>query len=326
MRDGFGREIDYIRISVTDRCNLRCRYCMPEEGLPLLAHEEILTFEEMERICGIGAELGIRKVKITGGEPLVRSHITEFVKKIANLPGIEDVTMTSNGCLLKEAATALKEAGLSTVNVSLDTLDGDRFFRLTRRDEFSLAQEGIDSAIKAGLKVKINCAVVEELTPEEVLSFAAYSVKRQLPVRFIEMMPIGQGRAYEAMDNEKLYEILGRQYRDLERTDRVTGNGPAVYYSFDQGRGTIGFISGVHHKFCGSCNRIRLTSNGCLKLCLGEEKGLDLRTPMRGGCSDRELKEMILQAVMEKPECHHFEERKISGEPWGDLNMNQIGG
>ncbi|MBE7718790.1 GTP 3',8-cyclase MoaA [Lacrimispora indolis] len=322
MKDSCNRTIDYIRISVTDRCNLRCLYCMPEEGVVPMRHEDILTYGEIVRICEAGARLGIRKVKVTGGEPLVRKDIEVLIKELTAIPGIQDVTMTTNGCLLKEKAAALKSAGLSSVNVSLDTLDPVRFAKITRRDSFESVVEGIESALAAGLKVKINCAVMEELTKEDVLAFARFSMERRIPVRFIEMMPIGQGKNYKAMENDDLAEILSEAFGELRESREVKGNGPAVYYTWGEGAGFVGFISAVSHKFCGSCNRVRLTSDGFLKLCLDSPVGVDLKGPMRAGISDDSLFELMNQSIRNKPESHHFEED--CGET--GLNMNQIGG
>lgn len=322
MTDNMGRTIDYIRISVTDRCNLRCRYCMPEDGVELMDHGDILTYQEIVRLCRIGAELGITKVKITGGEPLVRKGIDTLIGDLCRLEGIGDVTMTSNGCLLGKMAPALKKAGLSSANVSLDTLDPERFAYITRRDNFGQVLEGINQAVQAGIEVKINCAVMEELQEADVLAFAEFSRQKQIPVRFIEMMPIGQGRKYHALDNDDLIRILRAAYPDLREDDTVRGNGPAVYYTYAGGRGCVGFISAVHHRFCGACNRVRLTSDGFLKLCLDSSLGVDLRTPLRTGETDQEIKDRMAQWIAQKPESHHFEKIKEEAGP----NMNQIGG
>jgi cyclic pyranopterin phosphate synthase len=295
---------------------------MPEEGISPLCHEDILTYQEIERICKAGARLGIRKVKVTGGEPLVRKDIEVLIKELAKIPGIEDVTMTTNGCLLKEKSAELKAAGLSSVNVSLDTLDPGRFARITRRDCFESVLEGIDSALAAGLKVKINCAVMEELTKEEVLAFARFSMERRIPVRFIQMMPIGQGKNYKALENDDLAGILSEAFGELKESREVKGNGPAVYYTWGDGTGFIGFISAVSHKFCRTCNRVRLTSDGYLKLCLDSPAGVDLKGPLREGISDDSLFGLMKQSIRNKPESHHFEEDLGETGP----NMNQIGG
>jgi cyclic pyranopterin phosphate synthase len=295
---------------------------MPEDGIAPLRHEDILTYQEIVRICEAGARLGIRRVKITGGEPLVRKGIGILVKELAGLSGIEEVTMTTNGCLLKLKAAKLKAAGLSGVNVSLDALDSHRFARITRRDCFGAVMEGIDSALAAGLNVKINCAVMEDLTKEEVLDFARFSMDRGIPVRFIEMMPIGQGKNYKGLKNEDLAGFLSETFGKLKESAKVKGNGPAVYYTWGDGTGHIGFISAVSHKFCSACNRVRLTSDGFLKLCLDSPAGVDLKGPLREGISPECLLELMEQGIQNKPESHHFEEDRGETGP----NMNQIGG
>lgn len=322
MRDGNGRTIDYIRVSVTDRCNLRCRYCMPEEGIIQMRHEEVLTYQEILRILRAGLKLGINRVKVTGGEPLVRKGISDLVREIVSLDGMKDVTMTTNGCLLEEMAGELRAAGLSSVNVSLDTLDAEKFKEITRRDRFGDVMRGLKAAADSGLRVKINCAVMEDLKPSDVLAFAEFSIRSKIPVRFIEMMPIGEGRRYHALDNEQLLQILASEYGDLEESRKIMGNGPAVYYTFSQNRGCVGFISAVHHRFCQGCNRVRLTSDGFLKLCLDSPAGVDLRGPLREGASDKELMELMERWIVRKPESHHFQDKKEDS----GLNMNQIGG
>lgn len=322
MKDSLGRTINYIRISVTDRCNLRCLYCMPEEGTHLYEHADMLTLEEIIRVCGCMAKLGISRVKLTGGEPLVRKNVVWLTKQLLAIPGIEDVTMTTNGVLLKEHAKALYEAGLSSINVSLDTLDRSRFAMLTRRDQYETVLAGITAAKEAGMKVKINCAVTEHFQLPEVAEFAEYSVRNQIPVRFIEMMPIGQGQAFQTLDNDVLLQSLKENYSDVTLTKQTMGNGPAVYYSFSDNQGCIGFISAVHHQFCSSCNRVRLTSDGYLKLCLAQEAGISLRDVMRQGITDGDLSETVKQIILQKPVSHQFG----SGVRQPELTMNRIGG
>lgn len=325
MKDGIGRNIDYMRISVTDRCNLRCRYCMPEEGVCLLSHEEILTYEEILKIAKAGLSLGIDRVKVTGGEPLVRLGVTGLVRELAGLTGMKDVTMTTNGCLLKEYARELKGAGLSSVNVSLDTLQADRFLEITGKDRFQDVMDGIGEAAACGLRVKINCAVMEELVHKEVLSFAEFSRKNRIPVRFIEMMPIGFGKRFSALDHDGIFRILSAHYGDFERSSIRLGNGPAEYYAFGGGRGLVGVIGAVHHRFCHQCNRVRLTSDGFLKLCLDSPLGVDLKTPIREGITHEELAALMEDWIGRKPEHHHFAERADEYEP-EELAMNRIGG
>lgn len=322
MKDSLGRTIDYVRISVTDRCNLRCQYCMPEDGTQLFEHSDMLTLEEMVRICTCLSGLSISRVKLTGGEPLVRRGITWLTRQIAAIPGIEDITMTSNGIMLTDLAGELKGAGLSSINISLDTLDQERFARITRRDQYPAVLAGIRAARDAGLHVKINCAVTEYFELSEVAQFARFSIEHQIPVRFIEMMPIGQGQAFMTLDNDVLLAQLNKLYPDVQLSKAALGNGPAVYYTFAGGRGHVGFISAVHHKFCDCCNRVRLTSDGFLKLCLASPDGISLRDLMRQGISDEALTTVIRETIEQKPVSHHFG----SGRESSPMTMNQIGG
>lgn len=327
MKDRQGREIDYLRISVTDRCNLRCRYCMPEEGCESFGRQEMMTLEELVFVSKCMANLGIKRIKLTGGEPLARRNVVWLVDRLHRIPGIEEITMTSNGVLLADMAAALKAAGLAGVNVSLDTLDRERFLFITRRDKIEQVMKGIQAAQTAGLRVKINCAVPEPPTPEDVRAFAEFSVRRQLPVRFIEMMPIGQGRTFSTTDNDQILKLLKEFYPDVKPLSQKMGNGPAVYYEFAGGRGCIGFISAVHHRFCDSCNRVRITSDGFLKLCLASDEGISLRDALRHGSGAAELTDMIqAQVFLGKPEGHHFMlQKREQGEKTG-VNMNRIGG
>lgn len=323
MKDRQGRTIDYMRISVTDRCNFRCRYCMPEEGTTLVPHDEILTFEEILQICKAGVSLGIHKIKLTGGEPLVRKNIVHLVEALHAIPGITDITMTSNGYLLTKYALLLKNAGLSSINVSLDTFDAKRFAKITRVDAFHQVMDGILEAKAVGLTVKVNCAVMEDTIEEEVLSFADFSKNTGIPVRFIEMMPIGEGRQFTAIDNDWLLEVLKKEYPNIEPLKEALGNGPAVYYSLGEAGGVIGFISSMHHKFCAGCNRVRLTSEGMLKLCLFKNAGVSLRDALRKGADVEELKKVMEEAIQGKPVDYTQEDAERFGED--TRTMNQIG-
>ena len=339
MKDNRGREIDYLRISVTDRCNLRCRYCMPEEGCECFTHQEMMTLEELALVSACMAGLGVRRIRLTGGEPLVRKNLVWLIGEIHKIPGIEEITMTSNGILLADMAAGLKAAGLSGVNVSLDTLDRQRFLDITRRDEFGQVMKGIQAARAAGLQVKINCAVLEPLPLADLRAFAEFSVQQQIPVRFIEMMPIGEGCSFSTTDNDQILKRLTELYADVTVLTQKIGNGPAVYYGFADGRGRIGFISAVHHRFCDSCNRVRLTSDGYLKLCLAGGEGISLRDAMRGGMEAEALTGLIRQTILQKPEGHHFAQNfppsagegesplaeQIQGKK-NTVNMNRIGG
>ena len=293
MIDRCGRNIDYLRISVTDRCNLRCIYCMPEEGIRLTEREKILQEPEIIRVCKVMAELGITKIKITGGEPLVRARIPELIYQIKEISGIEKVTLTTNGILLKGQMKALAESGLDSLNISLDTLDRECFCKITRRDLLDGTLDGIKEAMKyPEVQLKINCVPLG-LEEQDLCGIAEFARKNPVHVRFIEMMPIG--------------------------------NGPCTYYTVDGFEGKIGFISAISHKFCSQCNRIRLTSQGYLKTCLQYTAGRDLRAVLRNGGTDEELKDRIRAALAEKPDGHHFRE-KAREDDTESLCMSQIGG
>ena len=323
MNDQYGRRIDYMRVSVTDRCNLRCVYCMPGEGFSFLPHEDILSFEEIERVCRIGVRLGITKIKLTGGEPLVRRGIPDLVGKLKGIPGIDEVTLTTNGILLKEQINELVSNGLASVNISIDTLDERRYFRMTRGGDIKKALEGMESALKyPDLKVKVNCVPFCE---EDCISLALLAKKRKIDVRFIEMMPIGNGKNFNGKMSEEIYKLLHNEFGDYEIYKKRVGNGPAEYIRFHNFDGRIGFISALSHKFCYKCNRIRLTSEGFLKPCLQYETGMDLRTLLRDGVSDAELKAQIETIITQKPKCHHFGE--INEPEWTEhRGMSEIGG
>ena len=303
MKDKAGREIDYMRISITDRCNLRCKYCMPGD-IETTDMANLLTYEEIAKVTETAASLGIRHIRLTGGEPLVRRGCVDLVKKIKNISGIDTVGMTTNGVLLAEHARALKEAGLDSVNVSLDTLDETEFQRLTGRDELKAVLAGIGAVQKVEIPVKINTVHYKNLNWRAVL---AYADERQIPVRFIEMMPIGYGAAYTGKSNEELFRQIEDCYGSASEAGKH-GAGPAVYYHFPGLNIEVGFISAIHHKFCESCNRIRLTSEGYLKLCLCYEKGVDLRAVLRDPEKGQALQEVMKKAILEKPVEHCFEQ------------------
>lgn len=325
MLDNRGRTIDYMRVSLTDRCNLRCRYCMPN-GIQLVSMEEILTYEEIELICRAAAKVGIRKLKITGGEPLVRLGCTELIGRLKQIPGIEQVTMTTNGVLLAGYMEELLKNGLDAVNISLDTLDRETYCQITGRDELFSVLEGIESAVSAGLPVKINAVLQKGINDKEWNELARFAKDRPVDVRFIEMMPIGYGKEYETISNESLIEQFKGMYGEIKKDDRIHGNGPAVYYQIPGYEGSIGFISAIHGKFCHTCNRIRLTSSGKLKPCLCYEDSVDLmgilRDKEKNGKEGR-LQEAVARAVRMKPEAHCFENYKDITE---NRKMVQIGG
>lgn len=325
MLDKLNRKIDYLRISVIDRCNLRCVYCMPEEGIESIPHDEILTYDEILRICEIVSELGIRKIKITGGEPLVRKDIVNLIRDIKNIDKIEQVTLTTNGILLHEMLDDLYDAGIDAINISLDTLNKDNFKKITRRDGLEKVLMSIDKAYDLGIRVKINCLAIRDFNLREIVEIASFAKDREIDVRFIELMPIGFGKKYTQIDNDEILSILESRFGTFEIVTEKRGNGPAKYYRNQNMKGCIGFISAISHEFCESCNRIRLTSSGFLKLCLHYNKGIDLKGPIRNGISDEDLKKLIHDTIWNKPISHKFghasEEQDIELK-----NMVQIGG
>ena len=324
MIDSYGRNIDYIRISVTDRCNLRCIYCMPEEGVALADHRDVLSYEEIEKICRILARMGFTKVKLTGGEPLVRKDLKDLVKQLKQIKGLEKITLTSNGVLLKEAIGPLVQAGISGVNVSLDTLSPGVFREITRRDVFGQVMVGLEEALKyPELSLKVNC-VPMGIPGQEILKVADLARENCIHVRFIEMMPIGYGKQYRCLTQDEIMNQLTEAYGTMHPVCEPLGNGPACYYKPEKFRGSIGFISAVSHKFCSECNRIRLTSQGFLKTCLQYDTGRDLRRLLREGAAEETLLEEIAKAILEKPREHHFADPEIQEED-GRM-MCQIGG
>jgi GTP 3',8-cyclase len=324
LSDSFHRPINYVRVSVTDRCNFRCVYCMPEEGVKSLGHSSILTYEELYQIIKAGAELGISRVRITGGEPLVRLGIVDFIRMIASIPEITDISMTTNGMNLPKYAAQLKEAGLNRVNVSLDTLKPEKFKQICRGGDLATVLEGIETARKVGLvPVKINMVVMSGVNDDEILDFARKTIVDGWNVRFIELMPYaGQdGKTPGGLSAKEIkmrLDPLGK----MEATHTTRGNGPAKYYRFPEATGTIGFITALSEHFCFSCNRLRLTADGKLRPCLMSETMIDLREPLRSGISQDALKSLIKQAVDAKPLSHHLTE----GQNPNDRPFCQVGG
>ncbi len=315
--DAYNRPISYLRISITDRCNLRCIYCMPSEGVLWRPHEDILRYEEIETVVRAGAELGIGKVRLTGGEPLVRAGVVELVRVLARIPGIDDLTMTTNGVLLARYAADLAAAGLHRVNVSLDTLDPRRFRRITRRGRLEDVLAGIEAAHAAGLEpVKINTVVMRGMNDDEVVDLARQTMEAGWNLRFIEMMPVGNGVLTEEGWQEKVVtaqEIRARvegALGQLKPVKTAIGNGPARYYRLPGAQGTLGFITPISEHFCYQCNRLRLTADGHLRPCLLSDREIDLRTPLRQGASVAEIKELLLHGIAVKPLEHHLDLRE----------------
>ena len=307
MLDRYGRVINYLRISVTDRCNLRCCYCMPE-GVQDVGMKNILTFEEIWEIVRTGVSLGITHIRITGGEPLVRKGCVDLIRGIREIPGVETITMTTNGVLLGNYGKQVKEAGVDGVNISLDTLDPEEFYKITGKRELQEVLAGIRAAKTAGLPVKLNAVNRKELDP---IPLVRYAQEENLPLRFIEMMPVGYGKKYVGRSNEELRETLeavcgkAECMTNREELSRM-GSGPAVYYQFTDLKVPVGFISAIHGKFCDTCNRVRLTAEGYLKLCLCYDEGEDLRRVLREGEKEN-LRTIMEQTIFRKPAAHCFE-------------------
>lgn len=307
MLDRYGRVINYLRISVTDRCNLRCCYCMPE-GVQDVGLKNILTFEEIWEIVRTGVSLGITHIRITGGEPLVRKDCVDLIRGIREISGVETITMTTNGVLLGNYGKQLKKAGVDGVNISLDTLDPEEFYKITGKRELQEVLAGIRAAKTAGLPVKLNAVNRKELDP---IPLVRYAQEENLPLRFIEMMPVGYGKKYVGRSNEELRETLeavcgkAECMTNREELSRM-GSGPAVYYQFSDLKVPVGFISAIHGKFCDTCNRVRLTAEGYLKLCLCYDEGEDLRRVLREGEKEN-LRTIMEQTIFRKPAAHCFE-------------------
>ena len=323
MRDGLGRLIQYLRISITDRCNLRCVYCMPAAGVPALKHAEILRYEEIVRLAGILAPLGVKHLRLTGGEPMTRRGCLDLVRALRGVPGVESVAMTSNGILLDGQIAAAAEAGLTALNLSLDTLNPDTYRSLTRGGELGTVLRTLSQAVEAGIRTKLNAIPLRGVNGEELPALAALARDQPVCVRFIELMPMGCARDLAPIPAAEVRERLEAAFGPLRPDGASHGHGPAVYVRPEGFQGSLGFISALSHTFCARCNRVRLTADGSLKLCLNHTKGLDLRALLRAGASDGELEAAICAAVAEKPAGHNFREAPADREA---RRMNEIGG
>lgn len=333
MNDKYARTIDYLRISLTDRCNLRCVYCMPEKGVPSLCHDQILRMEEFARMARIAADMGVRHIRLTGGEPLVRKGITDLVRNLKQTPGIESVAITTNATLLERQAQQLKDAGVDRVNISLDTLDANQYREITRRGRLEDALAGIEAARKVGFEpIKINVVAVRRLN-QDFAKFAKLTMNHPVHVRFIEYMPIGHSvdkggcgwgpedvipaaELIESISQATLASGLGPLAPAGDK--RPDGWGPARYYRLEKSQGTIGVISSVSNHFCARCNRMRLTADGRLRPCLFGDEEFDVREALRSGTDD-DVRQILTQAINHKPESHHH---RIGTARM----MNQVGG
>jgi cyclic pyranopterin phosphate synthase len=325
--DSFGRVHTDLRISVTDRCNIRCDYCIPARGVQFRPHAAILSFEELERLVRVAARLGIRKLRLTGGEPLVRKGICRLVEMLSGVPGIEDVAMTTNGVLLAEYAEGLKAAGLQRLNVSLDTLDREKFREISRRDGLPQVLEGIAAACRVGFRqIKLNAVARRGRSEDDVVPLAQFARNLGLELRLIEFMPAdGEDRwsSEQVLSGEEILRLLGEGIGPLEPVVEPASRSPAVRYRFLDGRGSVGLITTVTEPFCSRCSRLRVTAEGKLRNCIFSPQGWDARAVLRGGGSDEQLAESIRQAVLGKKEQHGADDGRLAPT---DRAMHQIGG
>ncbi len=325
--DTFARVHDNLRISVTDRCNVRCFYCMPEDNVNYVAREEILSFEEIERFARVAASLGVTKVRVTGGEPLVRKDLPVLIRKLTALPGIQDLALTTNGVLLARHAQALYDAGLRRLNVHLDTLDRERFLRITRRDDLAKVMEGLDVAQKLGFgPIKINAVAVKNLVEPDIVPLARFGRERGFEVRFIEFMPLdaqGLWSRKNVLSADEIIETLSREISPLVEIPDRDPRAPATDYRFADGAGSVGFIASVTRPFCLNCNRIRLTSDGKVRYCLFAIEETDVKGLLRSGASDEEIADTIRGCVKKKWIGHEINSAKFVAPP---RPMYAIGG
>lgn len=336
MLDKYHRNINYMRISLTDRCNLHCAYCRPD-NMQMVEHSEILRYEEILRVASCAVELGITRFKITGGEPLVRKGAVDFIAKLKQIHGVEQVTLTTNGILLEKNLPQLLACKIDSINISLDTLDKETYAQITGGGDVEAVINATKRAVQLGLKCKLNCvpikngfadkgAKVDNLSlhtnQKNVLALIKFAGNLNVPLRFIELMPLACNNQLTSYSGSELRQMLQNAGYILEPMHQRLGNGPAIYSKATKNTQSqiIGFIEPLHHKFCGSCNRVRLTSTGQLKPCLYSQSTLELRQLLRSGSSDSELTEALKQAIYDKPMGHHFEEKPAT------FNMNEIGG
>ena len=353
LTDAYGRTIDYLRISLTDRCNLRCRYCMPEEGILAFRHDEILTLEEVYRVAEVLTGMGIRRIRLTGGEPLVRKNMQSLVRRLGQLPSRPELSLTTNGVLLEEYLEEFHAAGLRSINISLDTKDPETYRKLTGVDALDRVERAIEKAVAMGMRVKLNCVPIRGINEEELADFVGMARELPLDVRFIELMPIGCASEFRGIARDEILSGLEKVYGPAEPVlhdgisnpgkggisdpgkdgvhskdegKNASAEGPAEYIHFRGFLGRVGFISPMSHAFCENCNRVRLTADGRLKLCLYYPDGPALLPMLREGCTDEELRNVIRQGLLLKPERHSFGRVDRPARSPEDRNMNQIGG
>ena len=322
MIDKFGRKVDYLRISVTENCNLKCIYCIDDNILNTYKND-ILSDDEIVKIATECASLGIKKIRITGGEPLVRKNIENLIYRLNNIKEIEEIYITTNGVLLNDKIEILKENGLTGVNISLDSLNKDRFKKLTKFDKLKEVLLSIDKALELGLKVKINTVIVDDINKDEIIDFVKLTKDKNIDIRFIELMPIGAAKKYKGISNEEILNIIKNNFKNIQVENKSKRSGPANYIRVDNYKGKIGFISPISNCFCEDCNRIRLTSTGFLKKCLHYNYGIDLKKHIRSNISNKDLKELIYLNIYDKPQNHLFMKDCDDKE---NKYMNKIGG
>jgi cyclic pyranopterin phosphate synthase len=324
--DGFGRKISYLRLSITDRCDFRCQYCMAV-AMQFLPRSEVLSIEELLRVARLFTELGVRKIRVTGGEPLVRKGAGDLFKGLGALPGLTMLAVTTNGSQLADTAQSLKDAGVRSINISLDSLNADRFREITRVGDLNTVLRGIDAAVSAGFdRIRLNAVILAGLNQDEVLSLTQFAIEKQIHIAFIEEMPLGQvtvgGKPLAYVSSETLREKLGDHY-SLEPLPNKNLAGPSRDFLISGTQTELGFISPHSDNFCSSCNRLRISAEGRLLMCLGNEESIDLRALLRSGCSDERIKSTIIESLALKPERHVFDRPE---EPQIVRFMNATGG
>lgn len=324
LSDAFGRNIEYVRLSVTDKCNLRCFYCLPKGFKNFEAPEHWLSFDEIERVMGAFSDLGVRRIRLTGGEPLVRKNLPELVHRLSALPNVDDLSMSTNASLLGKHASELKSAGIGRINVSLDTLKVDRFREVTQGGNLIKVLNGLQAAKNAGLSpIKINMVALKGINDDEFDAMLEYCMHNSFTLRFIEAMPIGapgQSAREHYLDLNRVLDKLSKRYQLIPSV--MAGGGPAKYYQIKDTDFRIGFITPISQHFCDTCNRVRVSVDGTLYLCLGQEHSLPLRPMLRDGITDAELKNTLSEAIWHKPARHEFEQKP------GQIDrcMSQTGG
>lgn len=326
MKDRYGREINYMRISVTDRCNLRCRFCMPEGNVCFEESENLLSFDEIIKTVRAVIPLGIHNFRITGGEPFVRNGVTDFIKELKQQKGVEQVSITTNGILLGENLKRLKESAIDRINISLCSTEDLEYTFITGSKDKEKVMQAILAAVELGIYTKVNCVPLPNMNEDHLADVALLAKKYPIDVRFIEMMPIGKGASFGMIPNETIMKRFEKVFGKPIRSINVKGNGPAVYYKYDNFQGNIGFISACSHAFCSQCNRVRLTADGQLKLCLNFDKGIHIREDLRNGIAEEELTAKIKKEIYGKPLHHNFNTKEQSTYKKDDRFMTQIGG